>query len=147
MEKLEWRETFQNQPAYYIFIDLTTAGSVNNLSMICQVLQNMTSLSISLKGSLRISVLGICILSNNNKCIFPMQSVKLNYIKLQLALDSIQDTANLLTGKEVFTKQELFESFQEAIQQYEAYYKVIKIRITVIFLVLVKIACIIKKFI
>lgn len=124
MEKLEWRETFQNQPAYCIFIDLTTLVSNNNLSMLCQVLQNMTSLSVSLRGSLRFSVLGIYILSNKTKCIFPMQSVKLNYNKLQIALYSIQDTANLFTGKETFGSTELFESFQEAVQQYETYYKV-----------------------
>ncbi|KAG8187860.1 hypothetical protein JTE90_001233 [Oedothorax gibbosus] len=52
-----------------------------------------------------------------------MQSVKLNYVKLQVALDSIQDTVNLFTDKEVFDNQELSESFQAALQQYETYYK------------------------
>lgn len=124
MEKLEWREAFQNQPAYYLFIDLTTAMSINNLNTICQVLQNMTALSVSLKGSQRFSVLGIYVLSNKTKCLFPMQSVKLNYTKLQLAVDSIQNTTNLYSGKDTLDNQQLSESLQVAVQQYETYYKV-----------------------
>ncbi|GBN41945.1 hypothetical protein AVEN_192662-1 [Araneus ventricosus] len=36
MEKLEWREAFQRQPAHYLFLDLTTPMTIHNLNTLCQ---------------------------------------------------------------------------------------------------------------
>ncbi|XP_035227019.1 meiosis 1 arrest protein-like, partial [Stegodyphus dumicola] len=123
MERIEWRETFQRQPAYYLFVDLSLPMSVDNVNLICQMLQNLTTLSISLKGSLRFSVLGIFALSGKIKCIFPLQSVKNNYTKLQVSLESMQSTHTIFTSVNTFDREELSESLQNAIQQYEIYFQ------------------------
>ncbi|GFV62840.1 uncharacterized protein TNCV_2815981 [Trichonephila clavipes] len=86
MEKLEWREAFHRQPAYYLFLDFTTPMSIHNLNTICKVLQDITALSVSLK-------------------------------------ECMQNTTTLLTGKETFETDQLTQSLQDAIQQYETYYQ------------------------
>ncbi|GIX88107.1 meiosis 1 arrest protein [Caerostris darwini] len=123
MEKLEWRGAFQRQPAYYLFLDMTAPMSVHNLKTICQVLQDLIALSVSLKGTQRFSVLGIYALSDRTKCIFPMQSIKNNYAKFQFSIECIQSIASLFNGKKTFDNEQLTESLQTAIQQYEAYYQ------------------------
>ncbi|GFS96486.1 meiosis 1 arrest protein [Nephila pilipes] len=123
MEKQEWREAFHRQPAYYLFLDLTSPLSIHDLNTICQVLQDLTALSVSLKGTQRFSELGIYALSSRMKCIFPIQSVKNNYGKFQFSIECMQNTTALFTGKETFQTDQLSESLQDAIQQYETYYQ------------------------
>ncbi|GFR17704.1 uncharacterized protein TNCT_383391 [Trichonephila clavata] len=123
MEKLEWREAFQRQPAYYLFLDFTTPMSIHNLNTICKVLQDITALSVSLKGTQRFSDLGIYALSSRMKCIFPIQSVRNNYEKFKFSIECMQNTNTFLTGKETFETDQLTQSLQDAIQQYETYYQ------------------------
>lgn len=124
MEKLEWREIFNRQPVHYLYFDFSASMSTNSIDVICKTLQNLTALSNSLKGSSRVCMFGIFVLSSRSKCILPLQSVKYNYMKLQVALESMQTFQVLPQSEETFQSSSLVNILQESIKQYENYFQV-----------------------
>lgn len=124
MEKLEWREAFNRQPIYILYFDLRVPMSLDNINLLCQVLQNTIALSNSLKGTSRISVLGIYALSERIKCVFPLQSVKYNFSRLQSSLESMQSSHTVFRGEKDFEVNTLTEILQESVKQYESYFQV-----------------------
>lgn len=124
MEKLEWRETFNRQPVHYLYFDFSVLISIDSISIICQILQNIIALSNSLKGSSRFTMLGVFVLSDRSRCIFPLQSVKYSYTKLQIALESMQASRIIPTDSEAFESNVLIEILQDSIKQYENYFQV-----------------------
>lgn len=124
MEKQEWRETFNRQPIHYLFFDFSVPTSIDSVNTICQVLQNLTALSNSLKGSPRFTMLGIYVLSSGTKCIFPLQSVKHNFIKLQISLESMQASHTVPITEDYMESNILTEILEDAVKQYETYFQV-----------------------
>lgn len=124
MEKSEWRETFNRQPIYYIFFDFSVPVSIDSINVICQVLQNLAALSNSLKGSSRFTMMGVYVLSSKPKCIFPLQSVKYNYLKLQISLESMQASQTLPINENNLESNAFKEILQDAVKQYETYFQV-----------------------
>ncbi|XP_054719099.1 meiosis 1 arrest protein-like [Uloborus diversus] len=123
MEKLEWREAFNKQPAFYLFLDRTVPMTIDYINIICQVLQNTITLSNNLKNSSRFRVLGIYTLSQRSKCIFPMQSIKINLTKFLFSMEGLKAVHGILTVDETFERDELLENLQDAVRQYETYFQ------------------------
>lgn len=124
MEKQEWRETFNKQPIHYLFFDFSAPISINSVNTVCQVLQNLTALSNSLKGSSRFTMLGVYVLSSRTKCIFPLQSVRHNFMKLQISLESMQALHSLPVTEDNCESNVLTEILKDAVKQYETYFQV-----------------------
>ncbi|XP_076331527.1 meiosis 1 arrest protein-like [Tachypleus tridentatus] len=119
MERSDWRNIFCRQPVHFLLFDVSIPMTFDIVKKVCETLEQLFSLDISLKGSSRLSSFGLTVLGNSANCIFPLQQVKPNFQILPSALEEVlilyQEAASF---GNVFNYDILMHAFQEAIDQY-----------------------------